>query len=167
MLNTQQTAKRPQLKRDYEALKFDAMVLYIKHGLSAEAIHQQLNISMPTLQKWNNAGRWKELRPDLEIMNQYKASAMFLQKGMSIKDISINLNVPETIVTIWANLFGWHTAKMLSDGQNIASDILDTFCQQLAAFLPNEGTVIYFAKTEYLKSLKPKIDTSNNLTDNH
>ena len=99
-------SKRPQLNRDYSNLKFQASVMYIKYGLSADAIHQKLNIAMQTISTWRRAGKWDELRPDLEVLNEYKAAKLYVKDNLTSGEIAMRLSIPEGTVKMWIDLNG-------------------------------------------------------------
>ena len=112
---------------------------------------------MPTLSKWSKAGGWKELQPDFEIMGQYKAAAMYIEKGMGANEISMHLNVSEHIVKLWIYLHGWDAARLVSNSQNVVLDIVDAFCQHFKTMFPAHAIEIELAKKYYIKSIAPKI----------
>jgi len=113
-----------------------AQIMYVKDGLSAAEISQALNVSMPTLQKWNEAGRWKELRPDFELLNQHKAAGLYIEKGMKESDIAMQLGISETIIKTWVFLYGWDAARLISKAKNVTADIVADFCKYFKNAFP-------------------------------
>ena len=152
--NKVKISRTPQ---EYEALKFDAQVLYVKEGLSAKEICNRLNLSMPTLQKWNDAGRWKELRPDFELLNQHKAAGLFIEKGLPSNEIAEKLSISEITIKLWIFQYSWEAARLISQAQNINLEIVSAFCDHFNKWFPEDTTKIQVAKESYLKSLAPKI----------
>ena len=150
------TNKRPQLKRNYEALKFEAMVLYIKEGLSAEAISKRINVSMPTLQKWNKAGRWNELRPDMEILGQYKAATLYIVDGLTTGAISQKLSIPEITLNAWVALNGWNAARLVSQSKDLTTDVVASFCQYFKMAFPGSAAMVNVVQDSYSKRIIKK-----------
>ena len=136
------------------ALRNEAAVLYIKNGLSAEAISQQLDVSLPTLAKWNKEGRWSELRPDVPTIKQHKAAVMYVAEGMTSGAIAQAISVSEITVKMWIDLYGWNIARLVYNAPNGAEAILTGFCKQLIQLLPKETGAIVIAQHNYLKNLK-------------
>lgn len=140
---------------DYQELHHRAAVLFIKHGLTQKEICRQINVSEPTLQKWRTAGRWEEIRPDLEIIQQYRAGALFLNEGLTTGEIAMRLNIEESRIKLWALVFGWDAYKKIIEATDQAPEIILGFCETLYTFLPGERTTIEFAIKTHLKSLGP------------
>jgi transposase len=140
----------------YAALRKQAMVLYIKSGLSAEVICKQLNISQPTLQKWNKAGNWQELRPDMEVLNEYKAAALYIEQGMSTGEISQRLSVSELTVKIWVDLNGWNATRLAKNAPDMINDVLTAFNQHFNDLFPQNDLKVEFAIQDFIASNKPK-----------
>ena len=141
----------------YERLKFEAAVLYIKRGLSACQVCEQLKISLPTMGKWRKAGRWDELRPDLETINLYKAAGMYIEKGFTASEISERLSIEKWVINMWIDMHGWDGARLISQSENIHADILTDFKRFFTDYFPAYATEIEVAQTAYLKQIKPKI----------
>jgi transposase len=142
---------------DYEALKLECAVLYIKNGLSAQVISDRLNISKPTISKWNTAGRWSELRPDFETLKHYDAAGLFIDKAMSEAQISQQLGISETIIKIWVDLYGWGAAREMTKTRNVFIDSANSFCRYYKSLFPNHSTEIELVQQEYIKKMTPKI----------
>jgi len=156
-MNNQSEKQRPQLNRDYDDLKLQSSILYIKYGLSAEAIHQKLNISMVTLAKWNKAECWKELRPDMDVLKEYKAANLYIVSAMNTGEIAQLLSISETQVKCWIDLNGWNAARLLSQSQNAVTDIVADFCSYFKSIFPRESAMIEVAQNEYRKKTIKKI----------
>lgn len=149
-----ETKRQRLLKRDYEVLQFEASVLYIKNGLSAEIISKQLNISMPTLSKWNKAGRWSELRPDMNLLKEYKAASLYIEKGLSTGEIAQQLSKPESIISMWVSVNGWDAARLVNQSQNLYIDVVNDFCAFFKTKFPEEASKIEVVEVWYLKNIK-------------
>lgn len=141
--------------RNYDLLKFQASVLYIKHGLSAEAIHQQLDIAMPTLSKWNKQDRWDELRPDMLQFKEYRAAVMYIDENLNTGLIAQKLSVSEITVKMWVTVNRWDVVKNIMNCQDLASGVAAMFCSHVKFLFPKEGSLIEVAFNSYIKSIKP------------
>ncbi|MDB5029716.1 hypothetical protein [Mucilaginibacter sp.] len=150
------TDRKRLLKRDYAVLEFQAAVLYIKDGLSAQAICDKLNLSMPTIQKWNEAGRWKDLRPDMELLNEYKAAHLYVEKGLTTGEISQQLSIPETLVKLWIYKNGWDAAKLVSKSQNVVFEVVSAFCLHFTTIFPKDAAQIEVAQNDFIKKITAK-----------
>ncbi|HVS92449.1 MAG TPA: hypothetical protein VHE59_10470 [Mucilaginibacter sp.] len=142
--------------KDLEKLRFDAAVLFIKHGYSVKAIHEQTGVSMPTIAKWRKEGRWIELRPDMEVMNEYKAATMYIRDQMPVAEICSRLSVPEATVNMWIYLNGWDTPRNLAQVQSAVAEITDAFCTYFKSLLPGMAVSIEFAQQEFIKSISAR-----------
>jgi transposase len=140
----------------YILLRKQAMVLYIKDGVSAEAISQRLNVSIPTLHKWSKGGAWLELRPDREILSEYKAAAMYVEKGMTTGEISHHLSVSELTVKMWVDLNGWNAARLVNDAPKMVIDVLTGFMQHFESMFPNCRYEAQIAINDFLTNINPK-----------
>lgn len=139
--------------KDHEQLRFDASVLYIKHGLSLNAISKHIGSSLPTISKWSKEGRWNELRPDLSVMNEYKAAAMYISDQMEVAEICSKLSLPETTVRIWIDLNGWETPRNLGRVQSATAEIVNCYCTCFKSLFPHLTTEVEFAKKEFTKTI--------------
>lgn len=161
MTETTNTSNEPDKIRltlnDYEKLKFEASVLYIKQGLSQKQIAKQLNISEPTLIKWRKAGNWDALRPDFDVLNQFKAANMYITDGLTTGQIAMRLSITEITVKIWIYTYGWDASKNISQAQDVTATVVDDFCQYFKQSFPNDGAKMAMMRDSYLKTLEPKI----------
>jgi len=148
---------RPDINRDKKATeRKQAAILFIKHGLTASAISEKLNVSMQTLKKWKDAGNWQELRPDFQILSEYKAAGMYIEKGMSVSDICQLLNVSELTVNIWIYKNGWNAARLVSQAQNVTVEIVEDFCSYFKKYFPDDAAKVEVMQNGYNKSITSK-----------
>ena len=147
------TNTRPQLKRDYKALKFEAAVMYIKTGLSAKEISRRLNLSMPALAVWSKAGRWSELRPDMESLTEFKAANLYVTGKHTSGEIAQKLSVSETTVNYWIAINGWDAARLVTDTPEIVSRVLADFYSHFKNMFPGEAARVELVHNEYLKTI--------------
>jgi uncharacterized protein YjcR len=141
-------------KQDFAALQFEAAVMYVKNGVSAKEISRQLNVSMPTIQKWNKTGNWEALRPDLSILNEYRAADMFVVKQMSTGEIAMKLNVSEMQVKMWVHINGWEAARLVEQAQADFTSIITEFAHDFTTWFPKCSTEIEVAKNNFIKKYK-------------
>jgi len=135
----------------------EAAILYIKNGLSAIAISQALNVSVPTISKWCKEGQWEVLRPDFLVMAEYKAANLYIKEGRSACEISQLLNVQEPTIKYWIYANGWDAARLVSASTNLIADVVAAFCQHYKTMFPKQATEIEFAQIEYIKTITPKL----------
>lgn len=140
---------------DYEQLRFEASVLYIKNGLSAKEISKQLRVSMPALQRWCKAGRWQELRPDLELLKEYKAASMYVQKGFTPAEIAMRLSLSEMAVKMWIDVNGWNAAKLITEAQNSTVAIVADFCNYFKKMFASDSAKVEVIQNSYIKLISP------------
>lgn len=152
--NDKQPLKEIKDKAFYEGLKFKASVLYIKHGASAKEISQQLNVSMPTLQKWNEAGKWSDLRPDTEVLNEYKAADLYICKKLSTGEIAMKLGIKESIVSFWIYANGWDAARQLKQSHSDYKELINEFCSFYTKLFPAHAIEMEVAKNDYLRPVR-------------
>jgi len=145
------------LKRDYKALEFQAAVLYIKEGLSAKVICERLNLSMPTVQKWNKQGQWDKLRPNLEILTQYRAAALYIEKGFTTGQIAQQLSTSEKQIEIWIYMYGWDAARQIAQAQNIIVELTAAFCAHYKKLFPDDAAQIEVVQNDFIKKVTAKI----------
>jgi uncharacterized protein YjcR len=141
--------------KDYEALRFTASVMYIKEGLSQKQIVKQLFVAEPTLINWRKAGKWDALRPDLEVLKQYKAASLYIDKKETPAEISMKLSVSETTVKMWIYLNGWDAARMVAQSHDMVSDFVADFCKYVNRYFPKDAAKMEMMQNSYLKTLKP------------
>jgi uncharacterized protein YjcR len=141
------------------SLQQKAAVLYIKHGLSAAAICKQLKVTLPTITKWSKADRWDDLRPDHEALTEYKAANLYINENLTTGEIAQKLSVSESIISMWIDINGWDASKLVTNTENIISNVLADFCSHFKKLFPGEATMIEFVQNDYLKNLNTKLIT--------
>jgi uncharacterized protein YjcR len=148
---------RPDIKIDKnEGIKHQAAILYIKEGLTAIEVGDKLNISQPTILKWNKAGRWADFRTDKDKLNEYKAASLYIEKGLTANEISQRLSTPETLIKLWIYVNGWDAARLVSQSQDTIAEIVTAFSTHFKSLFPRDAAQIEVAKDDYIKKLTSK-----------
>ncbi|HTK20410.1 MAG TPA: hypothetical protein VL442_12870 [Mucilaginibacter sp.] len=149
--------QNPNRERDFEAIKWQAQVRYVKGCQSADAIHKELNISLPTIQKWKNEGKWDELRPDIETLLQLRAADLYINTPSSVGDIAAKINVSKEQLFIWIHENGWHTSREFKQSPDPLKMVAVGIADHLKYYLKGNDTEISLAVADYLKQVKKSI----------
>ncbi|QTE39510.1 hypothetical protein J3L18_10775 [Mucilaginibacter gossypii] len=158
-------------KAQYADLKVKAAILYIKHGLSAMQISEQIGVSTKALRVWRIAGKWDDYRPDTDKVNEYKAAHMYIEKGLTKTEIAIKLSVREDLINCWVLINGWDAARLLSQSHNKYKEIVNDFCSYYESLYPQNAPTVQIARMKYLrkklKIIKQTDDTNALKSSNH
>jgi len=143
-----------------KAKLLEAQVLYIKEMYSLTAISAKTGVSLPTLKKWKDAGAWDKLRPNIDIVAEFLAAGMYVDAGMTTNEIAMHLNVSETQVKMWVNVFKWDAARLIKQAENVTVAIIEDFsqffndsCKMPQSYLHTSWFDVI--KNEYLRKVKP------------